>query len=37
VLIAQHGLYRDIYDLQLRPQEERLRDATLHGDNGGTT
>jgi ATP-binding cassette subfamily B protein len=37
VLIAQHGLYRDIYDLQLRPQEERLREATLSGDDGGPT
>jgi ATP-binding cassette subfamily B protein len=36
-LITRQSLYRDIYDLQLRPQEDRLRDATLSGDNGGTT
>ena len=28
-LFAQHGIYRDIYDLQLRPQEELLLDAVV--------
>ena len=28
-LIAQRGIYRDIYELQLRPQEEVLLDAAI--------
>ena len=34
-LMALGGIYREIYDLQLRPQEEVLLDATIVGDNGG--
>jgi hypothetical protein len=35
-LMARHGVYRDIYELQLRPQEEMLLDAAVAGgDNGG--
>jgi ABC-type multidrug transport system fused ATPase/permease subunit len=35
-LIAREGIYRDIYELQLRPQEEVLLDAAITGgDNGG--
>ena len=34
-LMAQHGIYQDIYELQLRPQEERLREAVVVPDNGG--
>jgi ABC-type multidrug transport system fused ATPase/permease subunit len=35
-LMAQRGVYRDIYELQLRPQEEMLLDAAVAGgDNGG--
>ena len=34
-LMAQHGIYEDIYELQLRPQEERLREAVMVRDNGG--
>jgi ATP-binding cassette subfamily B protein len=34
-LIAGEGIYREIYDLQLRPQEEIMLDATIAGDNGG--
>ena len=30
-LYAAGGLYRDIFDLQLRPQEELLLDASLSG------
>lgn len=29
-LMAQHGLYQEIYELQLRPQEEWLREATVN-------
>jgi ABC-type multidrug transport system fused ATPase/permease subunit len=35
-LIARRGLYRDIYELQLRPQEELLLDVALTRENGGT-
>jgi ATP-binding cassette subfamily B protein len=28
-LIGQGGIYQDIYELQLRPQEERLLDVTV--------
>jgi ABC-type multidrug transport system fused ATPase/permease subunit len=35
-LMARRGVYRDIYELQLRPQEEMLLDAAITGgDNGG--
>ena len=34
-LMVKSGMYRDIYDLQLRPQEELLLDATVAGNNGG--
>ena len=36
-LIARRGIYRDIYELQLRPQEEVLLDAAIAaaGDDGG--
>ncbi len=34
-LMALGGIYREIYDLQLRPQEEVLLDATIIGDDGG--
>ncbi len=34
-LMARRGLYRDIYELQLRPQEEMLLDAAVAKDNGG--
>ena len=28
-LLAQNGIYREIYDLQLQPQEEMLLDAPI--------
>ena len=34
-LMARRGIYRNIYELQLRPQEEVLLDAAVAGDNGG--
>jgi ABC-type multidrug transport system fused ATPase/permease subunit len=35
-LISRGGIYQDIYELQLRPQEEVLLDAALTGgDDGG--
>ncbi len=34
-LMARGGIYREIYDLQLRPQEEVLLDAAIVGDDGG--
>ena len=34
-LMAVGGTYREIYDLQLRPQEEVLLDAAISGDDGG--
>jgi len=36
-LMAQHGIYRDIYELQLRPQEEMLLDAALVREKGGAS
>ena len=36
-LLAKRGIYRDIFDLQLRPQEEVLLDATIAGDDGGNS
>jgi ATP-binding cassette subfamily B protein len=34
-LVNQGGIYQEIYDLQLRPQEEVMLDAVVAGDNGG--
>ena len=38
-LITERGIYRDIYELQLRPQEEVLLDAAIPvggaSDDGG--
>ena len=34
-LIARGGIYQDIYDLQLRPQEEIMLDAAFASDDGG--
>ena len=34
-LISRRGIYRDIYELQLRPQEEVMLEATLGRHNGG--
>jgi ABC-type multidrug transport system fused ATPase/permease subunit len=34
-LMAQRGIYQDIYELQLRPQEERIRETAMVRDNGG--
>ena len=34
-LMALKGNYRNIFDLQLRPQEEFLLDAAVTGDRGG--
>ena len=34
-LITQGGVYQDIYELQLRPQEEVLLDAAVAVDDGG--
>ena len=34
-LMAKGGTCREIFDLQLRPQEEVLLDATIVGDDGG--
>jgi ABC-type multidrug transport system fused ATPase/permease subunit len=34
-LMAQRGRYREIYELQLRPQEELMLDAAMLRDNGG--
>ena len=34
-LMALQGIYRNIYELQLRPQQEVLLDAAVAGDNGG--
>ena len=34
-LMAVGGTYREIFDLQLRPQEEVLLDAVISGDDGG--
>ena len=33
-LLASKGIYQDIYDLQLQPQEELLLDASLPPNNG---
>ena len=34
-LLSRRGIYRDIYQLQLRPQEELMLDAAVSGDGGG--
>jgi ATP-binding cassette subfamily B protein len=34
-LMSRHGIYRSIYELQLRPQEELLLDAPLAREHGG--
>jgi ABC-type multidrug transport system fused ATPase/permease subunit len=34
-LMALRGIYRDIYELQLRPQEEWLRETAMGRDDGG--
>ena len=34
-LITRGGIYQNIYELQLRPQEEVMLDATIAGDDGG--
>ena len=34
-LMARQGIYRNIYELQLRPQAEVLLDAAVAGDSGG--
>jgi len=34
-LINDEGIYRDIYELQLRPQEEVMLDVAIAGENGG--
>ena len=34
-LVNQGGIYQEIYELQLRPQEEVMLDAAIAGDNGG--
>jgi ABC-type multidrug transport system fused ATPase/permease subunit len=36
-LMARGGVYRDIYELQFRPQGEVLLDAASSGDKGGET
>jgi len=36
-LINRGGIYQDIYELQLRPQEDVLLDATIAGDDGGNS
>ena len=36
-LLAANGIYQDIYDLQLQPQEELLLDASLTTDNRAGT
>jgi hypothetical protein len=35
--MAQRSLYRDIYELQLRPQEEIMLDGARSGEHGGMT
>ena len=34
-LMALGGIYQDIYELQLRPQEEVMLDARIVSGNGG--
>lgn len=36
-LMAQRGIYQDIYELQLRPQEEMMLDAAMARDKGGAS
>ena len=34
-LMSRSGIYQEIYELQLRPQQELLLDAAIAGDDGG--
>jgi ATP-binding cassette subfamily B protein len=34
-LMARQGIYQDIYELQLRPQEEIMLDPSMAGERGG--
>jgi ATP-binding cassette subfamily B protein len=34
-LMDRHGMYWNIYELQLRPQAERLREVAMLRENGG--
>jgi len=34
-LMAQRGIYQDIYEIQLRPQEEHLQEAAMVREHGG--
>ena len=34
-LIGHKGIYQDIYELQLRPQEQIMLDPAIAGDDGG--
>lgn len=34
-LMARRGIYQDIYEIQLRPQEEHIQEAAMVRDNGG--
>ena len=34
-LMSRGGIYQEIYELQLRPQQELLLDAAIAGDDGG--
>jgi ATP-binding cassette subfamily B protein len=34
-LVTRRGIYQEIYEIQLRPQEELLLDAAIPGDDGG--
>src|SRR6266850_4489681 len=34
-LMARRGIYQDIYEIQLRPQEEQTREIAMVRDNGG--
>jgi len=34
-LVDQPGIYKEIYEVQLRPQEQLMLDAAVPGDNGG--
>ena len=36
-LMLRGGIYRNIYELQLRPQEELLLDAAVASDDGGNS
>jgi len=34
-LVTRGGIYQEIYEIQLRPQEELMLDAAIPGDDGG--